>query len=79
VAEDCQCRCREQGILFFRFSPQLEEVTEPGETDSMKLLDMILAARKQIPNQDNFSALTVRFHTLSDVSKELHESVQKLK
>ena len=78
MAEDCQCRCREQGILFYRFSPQLEAVAEPGETDTIKLLDMILAARKQIPNQDNLSALIVRFHRLSDISKELHETIQKL-
>ena len=72
IAENCQSRCKEQGILFYRFSPQLEEVIAPGETDSAKLIDMILEARKQIPYQRNFSELVLQFHNLADANRKVH-------
>lgn len=52
VAEKCKSTCAEQHIPFFRFSPQLEDKIEPGETDSMRLLDMIIKAKISV-NQDN--------------------------
>ena len=55
VADNCQSRCKEQGILFYRFNLQLEEVIATGETDSAKLMDMIIEARKQVAYQKDFS------------------------
>ncbi len=52
VAEKCKSVCAEQRIPFFRFSPQLDDKIEPGETDSMRLLDMIVKAKISL-NQDN--------------------------
>ena len=72
IAENCQSRCKEQGILYYRFSPQLEEVIPPGETDSAKLMDMILEARKQIPYQRDFSELALQFHNLADANRKVH-------
>lgn len=36
-----------QGIPFYRFSPKLLEVIALGESDNVKLLEMILQARQQ--------------------------------
>ena len=47
VAKNCQSRCEEQGILFYRFSPQLQHVIPAGETDNEKLMDMILETKLQ--------------------------------
>ena len=71
IAENCQSRCKEQGILFYRFNPQLEEVIPPGETDNAKLMDMILEARKQIPYQRDFSELVLQFHNLADANRKV--------
>lgn len=72
VAENCRVRCKEQGILYYRFSPQLEEEIESGETNTAKLLDMILAARKQIPDSMDFGEMVVHFHRLANASRKIH-------
>ena len=72
VAENFRTRCKEQGILFYRFSPQLEEEIESGETDNAKLLDMILTARKQVPNRTDFGEMVLHFHRLADASRKIH-------
>jgi len=71
VAENCRVRCKEQGILYYRFSPQLEEEIESGETNTAKLLDMILAARKQIPDCMDFGEMVVQFHRLANASRKI--------
>lgn len=38
----------EQGIRFYRFSPQLDKKVEPGETDNNTLLDMMITAKTYI-------------------------------
>ena len=47
VAETCDRNFKEQDIPFYRFSPQLLETISAGETDSRKLIDMVIATRKQ--------------------------------
>ena len=74
VADNCRSHCKEQGILFYCFNPQLEEVIVTGETDSAKFMDMILEARKQIPYQKDFSEMVFQLHNLADASKEVHGS-----
>ena len=72
VADNCRSHYKEQGILFYRFNPQLEEVIASGETDSAKLINMILEARKQIPYRKDFSEMVFQFHSLADASKKVY-------
>ena len=48
VADRCRSSCVEQGIHFYRFSPQLDKKVEPGETDNNTLLDMMITAKTYI-------------------------------
>ena len=51
VARNCEARCREQGIPFFRFSPTLDETISAGEVDNEKLITMIIRAKQQTWDQ----------------------------
>ena len=42
VAKSFSSRLQEQGIPFYRFNPQLDEVIPSGETDLTKLLNMLI-------------------------------------
>jgi len=57
AAENCRSRCMGQGIPFYRFSPQLLEVIALGESDNVKLLEMILRARKQAAHDPQIGGL----------------------
>ena len=75
VAENCRSRCLEQGIQFYRFSPELQEVIASGETDSDKLVDMILAARMHTKESIDFHKMIHHFHELAHASREMHHKV----
>ncbi len=47
MAETCDRNFKEQGIPYYRFSPQLKETISAGETDSRKLIDMVITTRQQ--------------------------------
>ena len=42
VAKNTRSRLKELGIPFYRMSPHLDEVIPSGETDTGKLLDMVM-------------------------------------
>ena len=42
---NCESRCQEQGIEYFRFDPSLEKAVEKDETNNEKLLDMLWETR----------------------------------
>ena len=69
MAKNCQTRCYEQDIPFYRFSPQLNHVVAAGETDNDKLLDMMLQARVQTPQQ-RLNELVALFQLVADASKK---------
>lgn len=69
VAKNCQMRCHEQDIPYYRFSPQLNHVVAAGETDTDKLLDMMLQARIQTPQQ-HLDELVALFQLVADASKK---------
>lgn len=48
ISDNVASRCKEQGIDYYRFSPQLDKVVSVGETDLDDLFEMILAAKKSI-------------------------------
>lgn len=45
LAERCQKSCEVQNIPFYRFNPQLGEKIDPGMTNNLKLLHMIITTR----------------------------------
>lgn len=47
MAENCQSRLQQKGIPFCRFNPHLDEVLPAGETNSEKLVNMIMQTRYQ--------------------------------
>ena len=54
ISENVASRCKEQGIDYYRFSPQLDTVVSVGETDIGALFKMVLTAKKSI--RDNRSS-----------------------
>ena len=45
VAHNCRSRCERQGIPYYRFSPELDEIISTIEDDDEKLCDIILKAK----------------------------------
>lgn len=70
--ENCQSRCEEQGVRYFRLNPRLEEVVGSGETDMETLTAAILQTRKEMENRNEFSNLVLCLHELSDSSRRMH-------
>lgn len=69
VAKNCSMRCHEQNIPYYRFSPQLNHVIAAGETDTDKLVDMILQTRIQSPQQ-GITEVASLFQLVADASKK---------
>ena len=42
VAKICKINCEQQGIPYYRFSPEMGEDVGTAETDNIKLCDMII-------------------------------------
>ena len=67
VAESCAVRCRELGIPFFRFSPQLREEVASGETKTAKLVNMILHTRLYLQSSSSpMGDLTTCFQKIAE-------------
>ena len=47
VTDNTRCRCQEENILFYRLNPSFKEYIDSGETDTKKLLKVILETREQ--------------------------------
>ena len=76
VTENCRSRCAEQGIIFFRLNPRLEEVIEASETNNEKLFDMILQTRMEMIEHNDLGNLVLNFHMLSDVCRKVYAQIQ---
>ena len=48
VHSNCDCRCREQGIDYFRFNPELDDVVDSGQIQTKKLLTMLWETKKYL-------------------------------
>ena len=71
VADNCRSRCAEQGIPFYRFSPQLKEMIAAGETDTDKLLDMIIQAKGQTETQGMMEVVKL-FQLVAEASRKMN-------
>lgn len=69
VAKNCNMRCHEQNIPYYRFSPQLSHVISAGETDTDRLVEMMLETRVQAPHQ-GVAELASLFQLVADASKK---------
>jgi len=67
VSINSESRCGEQGIPFFRFSPNLDEVIAAGETDNSKLFSMILQTKVDL-RSPKLTKLTDLFHKIAEAS-----------
>ena len=70
IAENCRSRLIEQGIPFYRFNPHLDDVIPAGETDTEKLLNMILKARTETIGQQ-MDELVQMFHLIAEMTRKL--------
>lgn len=77
VANNCRSRCEELGILFYRFSPKLDEVVAAGETDNEKLFNIILKTRMQMSEQ-GLDELTAAYRIVVEANKQFGESSAEL-
>lgn len=48
VHSNCECRCREQGIDYFRFNPKLDNDVDSGQIKTKKLLPMLWETKRYL-------------------------------
>ena len=48
VHSNCECRCREQGIDYFRFNPELDDIVDSGQIQTKILLSMLWQTKKYL-------------------------------
>ena len=65
VTNNTRCRCIEENISFYRFNPSFKEYIDSGETDTKKLLEMILETREQAKVQ--IRKLAADFQDIPDI------------
>lgn len=63
AADNCRSRCTILGVPFYRFSPQLLEVIALGESDNVKLLEMILRTRQQAARDPQIGKLVHQWNS----------------
>ena len=70
VAENSRCRCREQGISFYRFSPHLNDVILGTEIDNEKLFNMVIQTRIEMVTKrmQGMDELVELFHNVAKAS-----------
>ena len=80
ISDNVASRCKEQGIDYYRFSPQLDEVVSVGETDLEDLFKMVLTTKRCIRDTTTkkadscamqFCRLVMRFHQCSIANKKM--------
>lgn len=54
IAERCKASCAAQDIPFYRFSPPLDKKVEPTETDSRKLIDIMITSRINMHTREDY-------------------------
>ena len=69
MAKNCNFRCLELNIPYYRFSPKLDDVIAAGETDNEKLLEMMWRTRLQTPLQGLADLITL-FPLVAEASKK---------
>lgn len=74
VASNSRSRCKEQDIPFFRFSPKFDELIAAGETDTEKLLNMIIKTKLDLKQREKeFDELVNLFLAVAESSKDLDQ------
>ena len=74
VAENSRSRCEEQDIPFFRFSPKFDMIISSGETDTEKLLNMVIKTKIYLKEQEKLlQQITNIFHKVAESSQDIDE------
>ena len=69
VAENSRSRLREQRVPFYRFSPELNEVIAAGETDTIKLVDMVMKSKFEIDSKPTMSELIQVLYLIAELTE----------
>ena len=79
VAENSECRCREQGIAFYRFSPHLRDVISGTEVDNLKLFNMVIQTRVETVTKrmEGMDHLVEMFRSVAKEGDDYDELVHK--
>lgn len=72
---NCNSRCEEQDISYFRLNPRLEQVVRSGETDMQILISMIIQANKEMNERREMSDLILCLHDLSEAARKMHAHI----
>lgn len=77
ISNNVKSRCVEQGIDYFRFSPHLpiDEIIDAGETETDKLIDMVVTARKCSVVRQDLDKLQTRFPRYSDANQKMSKRI----
>ena len=78
ISDNVKSRCIEQGIDYFRLSPNLDvdEIIDAGETDSSKLIEMVVTARKCSIARKKIEDIEERFPRYSDANQKMLKQLQ---
>lgn len=78
MAENSRSRLREQRVPFYRFSPELSEVIAAGETDTTKLVDMVMKSKFEIDSKQTMAELIQVLHLIAELTeRQRREERQK--
>ena len=69
VAENSRSRLRDQRVPFYRFSPELNEVIAAGETDTVKLVDMVMKSKFEIDSKQTMTELIQVLYLIAELTE----------
>lgn len=81
VARSFSSRMQEQGIPFYRFNPQLDEVIPSGETDLTKLINMLIKTKVYMMNKQELGMSMLRelvqlLHLVAEVNRKKIKAIK---
>ncbi len=71
IAGNCRSRMLEQGVPYYRFSPQLPEVIPAGETNLETLVNMINTTKATVIDDREMKELVDLFHLVAEMTRKL--------
>lgn len=79
AAANAESICIQQGIDYYRFSPHLEEATSLGETDSRKLVDMVVFGNRSPDIRALIQRLISKLQVCSIANQKMSRRLRKNK
>ena len=66
-----------QGIDYYRFSPDLEDIVPTGETSRDKLVDMVMCVRRSESLRKQVDQLVLRLHFYAVANQKMARRIKK--